>query len=739
MKPCKTFCNQLFLASTLGTVLIAFSLQAQQPSKTDEARKMAADAARELLRAKWNAFAATQKLHALTKPSVLKVAKEAVRDERFLPAPQQRGLALTTTATFVEPTVVPSVNGVLTASLIVDKAHLTIGVDPVFLRCYNGKLVGPTLRAKPGDVLKITIGNRLPPNISGGEHNTLHEYNTTNLHTHGLHVSPSGNSDNVLLEVLPGDKQDYEIQIPKNHPAGTYWYHAHRHGSVAAQVSSGMSGTIVVEGGPGTLDAVPEIAACSERVMVLQQIPYFNTGLPEGIIEETVAADLFGPGAWNKSGRFTTINGVVLPVINMKPGEIERWRLVDSAFRERIDLRLEKVVGDGPANLMFHEIAVDGLPLGKLDTKVGIELWPGYRSDVLVAAPAVPAEYLLVDEAVPPGATMTGEGKNRKYLARIVVAGTPKPMALPASKALSGFRVPSITAAQVTGKQSATYGINVPPLAFQIDGKSFDPKVARILKLNDVEEWTIRSVNNVGPVSHPFHIHVNPFEIFSIKNDAIGVETLSEPIWRDTIIMRPGQTIKFRTRYEDFTGDFVQHCHILDHEDQGMMELIQIVDPAKKVGALDGPGSQKSRPLEKLKGTIGKGRDLEDHLSRPAVLIFSRGLGCSHCMSQLTVFGSKEASFRELGVGVVFVTPDSIADLQARLPAAPFVVLSDPDFATFRKYGSYRDEPMHGVILLDKRGKNLWEIIGPDPFMDVEAVLRRIRKESSRVQGAPPA
>src|SRR5262249_14394055 len=148
--------------------------------------------------------------------------------------------------------------------------------------------------------------NALPPNPPSGGHanNTLHEYNTTNLHTHGLHVSPAGNSDNVLLDVMPGTTQDFEIRIPANHPAGTFWYHAHRHGSVAAQVASGMSGAIIIEGG---MDAVPEIAAAGgshDRVMLLQQIPYvIPPGETEGVIEEGVGQ--FGPGTWNSSGRFT--------------------------------------------------------------------------------------------------------------------------------------------------------------------------------------------------------------------------------------------------------------------------------------------------------------------------------------------------------------------------------------------------------------------------------------------------
>jgi FtsP/CotA-like multicopper oxidase with cupredoxin domain len=106
---------------------------------------------------------------------------------------------------------------------------------PVHLRSYNGQLVGPTLRAKPGDKIIIHLKNMLPPNPPRDPQNMNmpHDFNTTNLHTHGLHVSPSGISDNVLRQMPPpadGSKEaDYEVEIdiPANHPAGTFWYHPH--------------------------------------------------------------------------------------------------------------------------------------------------------------------------------------------------------------------------------------------------------------------------------------------------------------------------------------------------------------------------------------------------------------------------------------------------------------------------------------------------------------------------------
>ena len=113
------------------------------------------------------------------------------------------------------------------------------------------------------------------------------------------------------------------------------------------------------------------------------------------------------------------------------------------------------------------------------------------------------------------------------------------------------------------------------PLTFGIDDSPHDPTPVRQLRLGEVDEWTVRSVNLVGPVHHPFHIHVNPFEVFSIM-DENGNETLDAPVWRDTVILRSNRTVKFRTRYRRFTGRFVLHCRILDYEDLGMMEVVKI-------------------------------------------------------------------------------------------------------------------------------------------------------------------
>ena len=130
----------------------------------------------------------------------------------------------------------------------------TDSFDNVMMRSYNGCPSGPTISIKPGATLNVTLRNTLgandPPSNcpDNPDHSTPHCYNNTNLHTHGFHVSPSGNADNVLLTVLPGKTQNYSYKLPADHPSGTFWYHAHLHGSTAIDVASGMAGVLIVRG-----------------------------------------------------------------------------------------------------------------------------------------------------------------------------------------------------------------------------------------------------------------------------------------------------------------------------------------------------------------------------------------------------------------------------------------------------------------------------------------------------------
>lgn len=497
--------------------------------------------------------------------------------------------------------LVRSKDGLLETTLTLAYAANRIADCPVHLRAYNGRLTGPTLRARPGDTLRIRLRNLLPANpaFEPADHNVPHNFNTTNLHTHGLHVSPAGNSDNVLLKVEPGSDFDFEIKVPDDHPPGTFWYHAHVHGSTALQVSSGMAGALIIEGG---LDDVPAIAAAREQILLFQQIAYDTNGVIENY-------DVFGPGEWGRSHRQTLINGQIVPRIDMRPGEVQRWRMVHAGVRETLQPVLKdpgrsmadfelaafssEVLSAITARVPLIEVAVDGLATGRMDTWDVVELQPGYRSDVLVKAPMVEREtvLLLTDGVLPSDRSLLGEPEPERILAMVVVSGQADDMALPRPEELAGLNLfTPVSDEELDRSQAQDVVFDIGPrvcpegepcrpcrageegcaLRFMINDRPFSHHHRRTLKLGAAAEWTLASQT----ASHPFHIHVNPFQ-----SSRVGPDGKDQIVWRDTLFVRQGEPpVKVRTRYERYIGLFVIHCHILDHEDQGMMDLVEIVN-----------------------------------------------------------------------------------------------------------------------------------------------------------------
>lgn len=521
--------------------------------------------------------------------------------------PAIKGAGFNTSGCFSNPEVRESQDGILDTTLNVSYANSYIGQYPVCLRNYDGKVAAPTLKLKPGDALRVTTHNDLPSEAAGNPcsgYNPAdfkYTYNVTNLHTHGLHVSPAGNADNVLLSVNPGENFVNEYLLPEDHPSGSFWYHAHHHESTAIQVGSGMAGAIIVEGG---LDDVPEIAAAEDNIFVFEQIPFDENGLVE-------TYDVFGPRTWEASGRHTSINGLVWPILTAKVGEVQRWRFIHAGVREMILAKLCRFQSGCPTPMPMHEIAEDGIALGRIDTKTEVELEPGYRSDVLVKFDK-PGFFVLVDEAVSGG--LQGFPEEKDILAWVYVDYYQQnEMPLPTETQVASLApFAPIAAEEVTDYQRVEFNIrcmkadtsigNCP----NIDGESYahfsvNERVfnmdnpPRTIERGGVTELTLTS----RFVNHPFHIHVNPFYV--IKHNGIALE---HPVWKDTLMVNAptGDQIEaainaapqpissadlqqaleldtvIRLRAERYIGDTVLHCHILDHEDEGMMQKVRFAD-----------------------------------------------------------------------------------------------------------------------------------------------------------------
>lgn len=474
------------------------------------------------------------------------------------------------------------------------------------LRTYNGQLVGPTYRVRPGQTMNIVLDNRLPvetPDSVAAQvaqeasqafiDTRPHPFNTTNLHTHGMHVSPVGNSDNVLLAIPAMSSLPYEIKVPTDHTRGTYWYHAHAHGSTAVQVGSGMAGALIVDDDPAKIP--PQLAAANarEKIFVIQTILYDTNGrinditafFPDNPQTDTLCMEGKSGCTWQNSHRLTTVNGQVVPMITMYPGEVQRWRFIDAAFREGLRLSLE--------HHTLYEIATDGIYTGRIDAwrpTQPLDLQPGYRSDVLVQAMPVKRDYILYDESTPAGASLRQVAEDRQPIAVLRVTGSGPAMDLPTAAQMAALDpFPGVDLRKTAdGDQVALFNIrggadpNDPRAYFQVNYAAFNPGRIRYLRLGATDQWTLRTEAN----PHVFHIHVNPFQV-----ERRGPDGQTQLVWKDSQFINTDQTIRAWSRYTDYIGQYVIHCHILDHEDLGMMEVVEIVGEDGPLPAPHGHGA----------------------------------------------------------------------------------------------------------------------------------------------------
>jgi FtsP/CotA-like multicopper oxidase with cupredoxin domain len=355
------------------------------------------------------------------------------------------------------------------------------------------------------------------------------------MHLHGVHVSPNSPADNVFIMVRPDEVQHYVYAIPKDHPPGTYFYHSHFHGSVAIQVASGMAGALIIE---GELDRIPEIEAAEQVVLMFQTQRFNAAGLCEDYETLLVGDQVY-------------VNGQVRPVISMRPGQVQRWRMVNAAHQQIMALSLE--------SHDFTILCLDGSPLPRATAAQAISMVPGNRADVLVKA-GRPGLYPL-----------TG-GDPSGVIAYLRVEGDPDDMALYHGDLPVPPLLKPIADSEVTYGRRIEFGMagSPPSVKYLINGQPFTCADPWKIALGAVEDWEIY---NHTADAHPFHIHINPFQMLSGGNVPTGV-------WLDTVELPPFARIRFRTRFEDYTGTFVLHCHNLVHEDMGMMQALRVIaDP----------------------------------------------------------------------------------------------------------------------------------------------------------------
>ena len=372
-----------------------------------------------------------------------------------------------------------------------------------------------------------------------------------------------------------------------------------------------------------------------------------------------------------------------------------------------------------------------------------IALSPGNRSDVLVKAPEK-GDYLLYDlPSTAAEALRKSNDEPGRALARIVVRGAANDMSLPDPAALRPYAPYSeIKTVQKQRKLDFDGGGNAWTIDAGAGAKQFDPdRVDECPVVGTAEEWTLHSTTD----NHAFHIHVNPLQVRSIKDSKNNELLVSGPVWKDTILLQEGYTIVFRTRFEDFAGKSVLHCHKLDHEDQGMMQMFRILPkcPEWKSSsasvAVDGASRiVRNAPDWKLPDATGKFHELRDFAGRPLIIVFYRGVGCLHCVEQLRAFAERREGLELAGVKLVAIGSDSrhrlgeSLDGYAKGTEIPFLFLADEDHIVFKRYGCFEGRPMHGVFLINNSGQVRWEKITETPVLDVDQIVtlsRRLRTE----------
>jgi suppressor of ftsI len=427
---------------------------------------------------------------------------------------------------FQAPVELRSENGTLRTAFNVEPTTFSVAGAKIKGYSYQGNYIGPTLRAHPGDTVRIDLTNGL------GE--------PTNLHGHGMFMSPIGISDNVLRVMKSGSFNHVVWKLPSDIEPGTYWYHSHLHGLVEPQIFAGLSGVLIVDGLEQLLP--PELQSIQQHVVALKDLQ-----IKDGAIV-TKNIDSNAPTT-------RTVNGQVDPVLTVQTNQTQMLRLANIGADIWYRLRL--------SGTQFAVIAQDANPVAQVWTADELVLPPGKRYDVLVKWPQ-PGNHTL--ETLPYSTGPDGDNYPQRRLMTVQVSGDAGPdVAWPTSLA-----PPSPLATdKVDRTRHLEFSENTKTNEFYINGKQFDAThVNFVAKLGTTEEWIIK---NVAREEHPFHIHVNDFMVMAVNGKP--VQSYSE---QDTVPLPWHGEVRIRMHFNRFVGTYVFHCHIVAHEDNGMMGIIDV-------------------------------------------------------------------------------------------------------------------------------------------------------------------
>ena len=406
---------------------------------------------------------------------------------------------------------------------------------------------GPTVRVKKGQLLKVHFKNNLPMSM---ETNILgHHRYMTNLHYHGLHVSPAGIADNVMLSAMPGESLYYELDLSDHEPGNLNIYHPHIHGTVAEQMWEGLSGALLVED-PDTV-----LAGYETHIMVIKDLKLSGTE-PEPYT--SIMDYMHG-----KEGDIVTVNGQVNPVLNIRPGQVQRWRILNISNARFYKLSL--------GNHAMYLIGTDGGLLDKPYPQTEILISPGERVDVLVKANQKARDYKF--RSLPYSRTGMMSSPTITLLT-LRYNGPKSSQSVPSSVNPNAKRLDMDTSA--LPKQ--TFVLSMRQGNGYINGQTFEEDPYTIMsRLGTYEIWEIINQSNMD---HPWHQHTNSSQILSITGGDSKYASLytTTPSWKDVVIVpKMGGRVTMLVPVMHYTGMSMFHCHIVEHEDIGMMGIWDIM------------------------------------------------------------------------------------------------------------------------------------------------------------------
>jgi FtsP/CotA-like multicopper oxidase with cupredoxin domain len=530
-----------------------------------------------------------------------------------------------------EPQDVRSRDGVLEIELAIRDQKLPNGTTRYCYLTPDGK-ASPTLRLKPGDLLIIHFKNDLvdfastapdidralatapictskknPDPCNSGAMTPV----STNLHFHGLTVPPVCHQDDVLrTSIQPDDPSfEYRLRIPDDEPPGLYWYHPHLHGYSKAQVLGGASGALIIE---GLERADPSLAGLPERVLVIRDQDLANPDASPSKSEPVLSksqldndGDIANSGTgFGKPAKDLSVNFVPVPypdykpaTLTMKPGERQLWRVLNASAITYLNLAV--LFGRTPQRIGV--VGIDGVPLRFEGSPSPPVQWvdhlgvpPGSRVEFIVEGPPLGVPALLVTRAVDTGPA--GENDpNRALVAIAAASDAPEPQAVlpadveplpPPSRQWIGHVAPvRVRKLFFSEQQESPNDPNSPTRFFlTMDGetpKPFDPQSDVpdiVVRQGDVEDWIIE---NRSMELHDFHIHQLHFQLLDWSGLAVNEpflrDTVNVPYYNGRMLKYPSVRLRMDFRNPDLVGTFVYHCHVLEHEDGGMMGRIRVV------------------------------------------------------------------------------------------------------------------------------------------------------------------